>query len=78
MGTICTLLVWPFGSALAWYLASVVTPVAFGWSFPLLLEFAPYLRLAALATAALVLAVAVPSFRLLRVSPAAMLREQNA
>jgi putative ABC transport system permease protein len=77
LGALCTLLVWPFGSALAWYLAAVVTPVAFGWSFPLQLEWAPYARLVGLATAALVLAVALPSLRLLRVSPAAMLREQN-
>ncbi|MFT7288975.1 MAG: putative ABC transport system permease protein [Halieaceae bacterium] len=77
LGAICTLLVWPFGAALAWYLAAVVTPVAFGWSFPLQLELAPYARLAALATAALLLAVVFPSLRLLRVSPAAMLREQN-
>jgi putative ABC transport system permease protein len=78
LGAICTLLVWPFGAALAWYLAAVVTPVAFGWSFLLQLELAPYLRLALLATAALVIAVAFPSLRLLRVSPAAMLREQAA
>ncbi|MFK7829586.1 MAG: FtsX-like permease family protein [Congregibacter sp.] len=78
LGAICMLLVWPFGAALAWYLAAVVTPVAFGWSFPLQIELAPYARLAVLATAALVLAVALPSLRLLRVSPAAMLREQGA
>jgi ABC-type antimicrobial peptide transport system permease subunit len=69
-------LVWPFGTILASYLASVVTPVAFGWSFPLRIEWPHYLVLTALASACLVLAVLLPSLRLLRTSPAAMLREQ--
>ena len=66
-----------FGTALAWYLSAVVTPAAFGWSFALRLSLAPYATLAALACTALVLAVLLPSARLLRVSPAAMLREQG-
>ncbi len=77
IGGCCTLLVWPFGLSLAWYLSAVVTPAAFGWSFPLRLELAPYLQLAGVACIAVILAVAVPSLRLLRVSPAAMLREQT-
>jgi len=76
LGLLCLLLVWPFGVALAAYLVYVVTPVAFGWSFPLRLALAPYLQLAALALVALAAAVSLPSLRLLRTSPAAMLREQ--
>lgn len=76
LGLLCMVMVWPFGTVLAGYLAGVVTPVAFGWSFPLRLEWSHYLVLAALASACLVLAVALPSLRLLRTSPAAMMREQ--
>ncbi|MGD2128323.1 MAG: ABC transporter permease [Lysobacterales bacterium] len=75
LGILCMALVWPFGTVLAGYLAAVVTPVAFGWSFPLRLDWAHYLVLAALSAGCLVLAVLFPSFRLLRTSPAAMLRE---
>jgi putative ABC transport system permease protein len=77
LGLLCMVLVWPFGTALAWYLAAVVTPAAFGWSFALRLEAGHYGVLALLAALALVLAVALPSLRLLRVSPAALLREQT-
>jgi len=77
LGLLCMVLVWPFGTALAAYLAAVVTPVAFGWSFPLQLEWPHYLVLAALAAGCLMLAVILPSLRLLHTSPAAMLREQN-
>jgi putative ABC transport system permease protein len=76
LGLLCMVLVWPFGAILASYLAGIVTPVAFGWSFPLRIEWPHYLVLAALASACLVLAVLLPSLRLLRTSPAAMLREQ--
>jgi len=77
LGLLCMVLVWPFGTILAGYLAGIVTPVAFGWSFPLRLQWPHYLVLAALASACLVLAVLLPSIRLLRTSPAAMLREQT-
>jgi len=76
LGLLCMVLVWPFGTLLAAYLAAIVTPVAFGWSFPLRLEWLHYLVLAALAAGCLLLAVLLPSLRLLRTSPAAMLREQ--
>ena len=76
LGALCLLLVWPFGLALAAYLVFVVTPIAFGWSFPLRLESWPFLVLAVLALAALAAAVSLPSLRLLRTSPASMLREQ--
>jgi putative ABC transport system permease protein len=76
LGLLCMALVWPFGAALAGYLTYVVTPVAFGWSFPLRLQWAHYFVLAAIAVTALALAVLLPSLRLLRTSPAAMLREQ--
>ena len=76
LGLLCMVLVWPFGTLLAAYLATVVTPVAFGWSFPLRPEWTHYLVLAVSAAAALVLAVLLPSLRLLRASPASLLREQ--
>ena len=77
LGLLCMVLVWPFGIALAAYLAGVVTPTAFGWSFPLQLEWQHYLALAAIAAGSLMLAVILPSLRLLHISPAALLREQN-
>ena len=76
LGLLSMVVVWPFGTVLAAYLAGVVTPVAFGWSFPLQIEWPPYLRLALTASGALVLAVLLPSIRLLRASPAALLRAQ--
>ena len=77
LGLLCMVLVWPLGTLLAAYLGMVVTPAAFGWSFPLQLDWQHYLVLAAMAAASLVLAVILPSLRLLYTSPAAMLREQN-
>jgi putative ABC transport system permease protein len=76
LGLLSMAVVWPFGTVLAAYLAGVVTPVAFGWSFPLQIEWPPYARLALTASGALVLAVLLPSIRLLRASPAALLRAQ--
>ena len=38
LGLLCMVLVWPLGTLLAAYLGMVVTPVAFGWSFPLQLD----------------------------------------
>jgi len=77
LGLLCMVLVWPLGTLLSGYLGMVVTPVAFGWSFPLQLEWRHYVMLAVLASASLVLAVILPSLRLLFTSPAALLREQN-
>ncbi len=77
LGLLCMLLVWPFGTLLAGFLARVVTPVAFGWSFALQLEWQHYAVLALVAAACLVLAVVLPSLRLLTTSPATMLREET-
>ena len=77
LGLLCMVLVWPLGTLLAGYLGMVVTPAAFGWSFPLQLEWQHYLVLAALAAVSLMLAVILPSLRLLFTSPATLLREQN-
>ena len=77
LGLLCMVLVWPLGTLLSGYLGMVVTPAAFGWSFPLQLEWQHYLVLAVLAAASLMLAVILPSLRLLFTSPAALLREQN-
>jgi putative ABC transport system permease protein len=77
LGLLCMALVWPFGTALAAYLAGVVTPAAFGWSFALRIEWTHYLALAGTAAGCLVAAVALPSLRLLRTPPASLLREQT-
>lgn len=77
LGLLCMVLVWPLGTLLAGYLGMVVTAAAFGWSFPLQLEWQHYLVLAALSAASLMLAVLLPSLRLLFTSPASLLREQN-
>ncbi|MEE4216359.1 MAG: FtsX-like permease family protein [Xanthomonadales bacterium] len=78
LGLLCMVLVWPFGTLLAAYLAGIVTPVAFGWSFPLQPDWPHYGLLAIAASVALVLAVLLPSLRLLRASPATLLREQTS
>jgi len=77
LGLLCMVLVWPLGTLLAGYLGAVVTPAAFGWSFPLQLDWQHYIVLGALAAGCLMLAVVLPSLRLLFTSPAALLREQN-
>ena len=77
LGLLCMVLVWPFGTLLAAYLAGVVTPVAFGWSFPLRPEWTHYAELALISAGCLVLAVFLPSLQLLRTTPATMLREQT-
>jgi putative ABC transport system permease protein len=74
LGLFSMVLVWPFGALLAGYLAAVVTPVAFGWSFPLVLNVPHYLTLALTGTAGLLLAVLWPSLRLMRITPATQLR----
>ena len=51
LGLLCMVLVWPLGTLLAGYLGTVVTPAAFGWSFPLQLDWQHYLVLGALAAA---------------------------
>jgi putative ABC transport system permease protein len=77
LGLLCMVLVWPLATLLAGYLGMVVTPAAFGWSFPLQLDWQHYPVLAVLAAACLMMAVILPSLRLLYTSPASMLREQN-
>jgi len=77
LGLLCIVLVWPFGAALAWVLSSVVTPVAFGWSFALHTDWRDLPVLALTAAGALMLAVLLPSLRLLRASPGRLLRVQN-
>ncbi|MGG7567761.1 FtsX-like permease family protein [Rhodovulum sp. DZ06] len=63
----------PLGVALAWVLAAVVNPAAFGWRLPLHLYPGDWLRLALLAAAAAALA-ALPSARALaRMAPARLL-----
>lgn len=77
LGLLSMVLVWPFGVLLAGYLAGVVTPVAFGWSFPLIIEPGPFLALTVTAVLCLLLAVVLPSLRLLRTTPGDLLRWQS-
>jgi ABC-type antimicrobial peptide transport system permease subunit len=77
LGLFCIVLVWPFGTLLAWVLAAVVTPVAFGWSFELQPEWSYLPMLALLAMGSLLLAVLLPSLQLLRATPGQLLREQS-
>lgn len=77
LGLLCIALVWPFGVALAWVLTSVVTPIAFGWSFALQPEWRHLPVLALIAAAALMLAVLLPSLHLMRASAGFLLREQT-
>lgn len=77
LGLFCLVLVWPFGLLLAWVLAAVVTPVAFGWSFALQPEWSYLPTLALLAIGSLLLAVLLPSLQLLRASPGQLLRERS-
>jgi putative ABC transport system permease protein len=72
LGVLCTLVVWPFGAALAWILSHVVTPVAFGWSFPVQLHWQHYPRLLLLACACLMLAGLLPAL------PGELLKESTA
>jgi len=76
LGLLCLLVVWPFGTALAWVLAQIVTPVAFGWSFSLQPNWTHYPTLVLMTFGCLLLAVVLPGIRLLRTSPALMLREE--
>ncbi|MDX1379976.1 MAG: FtsX-like permease family protein [Xanthomonadales bacterium] len=75
LGLLCLAVVLPFGALLAWVLSSVVTPVAFGWSFGLQYDVTHLPALFLLAGLSLLLAVLWPSWRLMRTAPAAMLRE---
>lgn len=77
LGLLSMVLVWPFGALLAGYLAGVVTPVAFGWSFPLVVLPGPFLALAGTAVGCLLLAVLLPSLRLLGTTPGDLLRWQS-
>jgi putative ABC transport system permease protein len=77
LGLLCLALVWPIAVALAWVLSALVTPAAFGWSFALRPEWQHLPALVLTTVAALVLAILLPSLRLLRISPAHLLREQT-
>ncbi|MCM2680072.1 ABC transporter permease [Echinimonas agarilytica] len=68
-------IVWPFGTLLAYVLASVVTPTAFGWSFATQLYWQHYPQLALLAAACLLFATFIPTLRLRRVATATLLKE---
>ena len=75
IGLLCMIIVWPFGTLLAWVLANVVTPIAFGWSFATLLHWQHYPTLALLAIGCLLVATTIPTLRLKHVSVATLLKE---
>ena len=72
---ICLVVVWPFGLLLAALLGYVVTPVAFGWSFPLIADVAHLPSLMLTAVVCVLAAVALPGWRLMRATPAQLLKE---
>ena len=64
----------PVGLALAWLLLSVINVSAFGWRLPMHLFPSQWAWLFALAVASAALAAAWPSWRLMRLPPAALLK----
>ena len=64
----------PLGLALAWLLLERVNVAAFGWRIPVQMFPGQWAAVAALALAVALIAAAWPSRRLLRLSPAALLR----
>ncbi|MCF2905909.1 ABC transporter permease [Octadecabacter sp. CECT 8868] len=64
----------PLGLALAWTLLAVVNVEAFGWRLPMFLFPLDYIRLAAFAVAAAVLAALWPARKLGRTKPAELLK----
>ena len=74
LALLTTLLALPLGLALAWVLLAIVNVEAFGWRLPMYLFPMDYLRLAAFACAAAVLAALWPARRLARAQPAQLLK----
>ena len=72
---LCVVVVIPFGWLLAGVLSHVVTPIAFGWSFPLVLDWTHYPILLATAWVGVMLAVLVPNWRLLNTNVSSLLQE---
>jgi len=68
----------PVGIALAWLLVNSVNVTAFGWTFPLRLFPADYLRLAAVALGVAVVAALLPAWRQGRVSCGRWLQAEAA
>ena len=64
----------PAGLGLAWVLLAVVNVEAFGWRLPLFLFPSGWLILGGLALLASALAALLPTIRLLRLAPAALLK----
>lgn len=75
LALLCLVVVAPFGLALSAMLGLVVTPVAFGWSFPLLVNWAHLPALSVVALGSVIAAVLIPGLRLVRTTPAILLRE---
>ncbi len=64
----------PLGLALAWCLVAVVNVQAFGWRLPMIVFPGQLLQLSLLALVVTLVAAAWPLWKLLRVSPVALLR----
>ena len=67
----------PFGFGLAYLLINQVNELSFGWSMPLQIQPALWLKALLAGLAAMVLAVCLPAWRLARVSPASLLQRRT-
>ncbi len=74
LGSLTLLLALPLGLALAWCLVAVVNVQAFGWRLPMIVFPGQLLQLSLLALVVTLVAAAWPLWKLLRVSPVALLR----
>ncbi|QXI31293.1 FtsX-like permease family protein [Pseudomonas vanderleydeniana] len=74
LGSLTLLLAIPLGLALAWCLVAVVNVQAFGWRLPMLVFPWQLLHLSLMALLVTLVAAAWPLWKLLRVSPVALLR----
>ncbi|WP_416769044.1 ABC transporter permease [Pseudomonas sp. RHF3.3-3] len=74
LGSLTLLLAIPLGLALAWCLVAVVNVQAFGWRLPMIVFPWQLLHLSLMALVVTLVAAAWPLWKLLRVSPVALLR----
>jgi len=74
LGSLTLLLAIPLGLALAWCLVAVVNVQAFGWRLPMIVFPGQLLQPSLLALVVTLVAAAWPLWKLLRVSPVALLR----
>jgi putative ABC transport system permease protein len=76
MGLAAALLAVPLGLAMAWAMVHVINRRAFGWSFDLLVDAAPFAQALAVGVGAALLAGLYPAWRMARLRPADVLRDE--